>query len=236
MPSNYIDNLSLVPHIKKEHLDDVAKVFLIDTCREALEHPMPIPIMQIARKELKLRVLTDYRLSENMSILGMCCFTNGVVDIYDKDEDEFREMVVRAGTILIDPDTYFMRNLGCFDNTLAHECVHWHDHRFYHFAMAAKEKAMAVACRCPVEQKSEDTQNTWTDEDWMEWQASSLAPRILMPKQTFPQQIDVIKRDIVRVEGLHHLADRAIIKRAADFFKVSVQSATIRVEELGITL
>ena len=70
----------------------------------------------------------------------------------------------------------------------------------------------------------------------MEWQANGIAPRILMPKETFPQQIENIKRDIVSVEGLHHLADKAIIKRAADFFRVSLQSATIRVEELGITL
>lgn len=236
MPSNYVDTISLIPHISKEQFDAAAERFLQDTCKEALVRPMPVPIMQIARTVLKLRVLTEYRLSEDFSILGMCCFTNGVVDVYDKDEDEFRELQVRAGTILIDPDTYFMRNLGCFDNTLSHECVHWHDHRLYHFAMAAKEKEMSVACRCPVEQKAELTQSTWTDEDWMEWQANGIAPRILMPKKTFPKQIEIIKRDIVKVDGLHHLADKAIIRCAADFFKVSVQSATIRVEELGLTL
>jgi len=236
MSNNYVDNLSLVPRISKSQFDHAAECFLMDTCKEALERPMPVPIVEIARKKLGLRVLTDYHLSEDLSILGMCCFTTGVVDVYDKEEDEFREMVVRRGTILIDPDTYFLRNLGCFDNTLSHECVHWHDHRFYHFAQAGVNQGTAIACRCPVESKDESTQQTWTDEDWMEWQANGIAPRILMPKKTFPQQIENIKRDIVSVEGLHHLADKAIIKRAADFFRVSLQSATIRVEELGITL
>lgn len=110
MSNNYVDKLSLVPRISKSQFDHAAECFLRDTCKEALEHPMPVPIMEIARKKLGLRVLTDYHLSEDLSILGMCCFTTGVVDVYDKEEDEFREMVVRRGTILIDPDTYFLRS------------------------------------------------------------------------------------------------------------------------------
>lgn len=38
--------------------------------------------------------------------------------------------------------------------------------------------------RFPTVPKSESTQTEWTDEDWMEWQANNVAPRILMPIET----------------------------------------------------
>lgn len=236
MPSNYVDSLTLVPHICKAQFDDVATEFLTDNWPEALEKPMAVPIMKIAKEKMGLTVRTDCRLSEDLSILGMTCFTSGKVDIYDKEEDEFREMIVRRGTIFIDPDTYWERTLGCFTNTAAHECLHWYKHRYYHFAQSAKCHGMAIACRCPTKQKDEATQAQWDDEDWMEWQATGIAPRILMPKQTFPGKVEAIKRETISVEGQHYLAAKAIIKRVADYFSVSQQSAAIRIEELGISV
>ena len=55
MSNNYVDNLSLVPRISKSQFDHAAECFLRDTCKEALERPMPVPIMEIARKKLGLR-------------------------------------------------------------------------------------------------------------------------------------------------------------------------------------
>lgn len=236
MPSNYVDSISLVPRISKAQFDDVATEFLTEYCPEALEKPMAVPIMTIAKKKMGLTVITDCRLSEDLSILGMTCFTSGVVDIYDKEEDEFKEKIVRRGTVFIDPDTYWERTLGCFTNTAAHESLHWYKHRYYHFAQSVEKPGMAIACRCPTQPKDESTQEQWDDEDWMEWQATGIAPRILMPKQTFSSKVEAIKQETVSVEGLHYLAVKAIIKRAADFFKVSQQSAAIRIEELGISL
>ena len=228
MPSNYVESLTLVPHISKAQFDDVATDFLKENWPEALEKPIAVPIMKIAKEKLGL--------TEDLSILGMTCFTSGKVDIYDKEEDEFREMVVRRGTVFIDPDTYWERTLGCFTNTVSHECLHWYKHRNYHFAQSVDKLGMAIACRCPTKQKDESTQEQWDDEDWMEWQATGIAPRILMPKQTFPGKVEAIKRETISVEGLHYLSAKTIIKRVADHFAVSQQSAAIRIEELGLSL
>ena len=236
MNNNYVEQKSLVPIIPKSQFDTVATEFLTEYCPEALLNPMPVPIVDIAKKKMGLRIIAEYRLSEDFSIYGKICFTSGKTPIYDREEDEYRDIRVRRGTILIDPDTLRERNIGCLHNTVAHECVHWYKHRNYHLYNCGAGNPIAAAYRYPIIRKDERFQEEWDDEDWMEWQATGIAPRILMPKKTFPQQIENIKRDIVSVEGLHHLADKAIIKRAADFFRVSLQSATIRVEELGITL
>lgn len=36
---------------------------------------------------------------------------------------------MKSGTILIDPRVAYIRNLGALNNTIIHECVHWHIHR-----------------------------------------------------------------------------------------------------------
>ena len=68
--SSIVDETPLVPVIHKSEFDDVAAEFLTAYCPEALETPMPVPIMKIARKKLGLIVCTKYRLSEDFSILG----------------------------------------------------------------------------------------------------------------------------------------------------------------------
>ena len=52
--SSIVDETPLVPVIHKSEFDDVAAKFLTAYCPEALETPMPVPIMNIARKKLGL--------------------------------------------------------------------------------------------------------------------------------------------------------------------------------------
>lgn len=77
MGNNYIKQKSLVPMISKAKFDDVAAEFLGDYYPEALAKPMPVPIVDIARK-MGLRVITNHRLSEDFSIFGQMCFTSGL--------------------------------------------------------------------------------------------------------------------------------------------------------------
>lgn len=233
MPSSYIDLKSLIPVIRKRDFDNKASEFLTKYCPEALQKPMAVPIGDIARKKMGLRVYTDYRLTEDFSILGQMCFTNGLVPIYDKEEDGFYDKKVRYGTMFIDPDTYFMRNLGSVNNTTAHECVHWEEHRLYYMSLPSSD-TVAVACRCPTTEKSEETQQDWTDIDWMEWQANGIAPRILMPVQTFSKTVEDIKKRYSPRTGNRAEDIKAIARRVADFYHVSMQSAAIRMSELDI--
>lgn len=232
MGNNIVERNSLVPHISKDQFDDVATEFLTEYCPEALTHPMAVPIVTIARKKMGLRIVAEYRLSEDFSIYGQICFNSGLVPVYFKDEDEFRDIKVRRGTILIDPDTLKERNIGCLNNTVAHECVHWYKHRKYHMYNLGAGYTKGIAFRYPIIERNEAFQEQWTDEDWMEWQANGIAPRILMPRQTFQTAIDMILED----SDKDNVPDWWVINKLADFYKVSKQSAEIRIAELNIVL
>ena len=235
MGHNIVDETSLVPVISKAQFDDVATEFLTEYYPEALKTPRAVPIVDIAKNKMGLKILTQYRLSEDFSIFGQMCFTSGLATIYDKDEDEYRDIKVRRGTMLIDPDTYMRRNYGCFNNTVAHECVHWYKHRNYHLHQKAIGNTQTYAFRCPVAEASEEFQQEWDDEDWMEWQANGIAPRILMPKEMF-----LLAAKILRNEGYKQFGDALkpwwVQNELANIFNVSKQSAGIRMSELGISL
>lgn len=231
--SKIVDETSLVPIIKKIEFDDVAKNFLNHYYPEALKSPMAVPIMTIARKKMGLTVHTDYRLSEDFSILGQMCFNSGYVDVYLKESDEYIQIPVRRGTMFIDPDVMGLRNQGSFNNTVAHECVHWHLHRNYHLLAHVKELRESKYKGCPVTAPDEQTQSKWTDEDWMEWQANGIAPRILMPKDMFIQASIEFRKDMEKTTPTYFMRS-ALIKELAQFFEVSKQSADIRMQELGI--
>jgi hypothetical protein len=99
---------NLVPLIRKAQFDDEATAFLIKYCPEAIETPMAVPIADIARNKMGLKVITDVRLSEDFSVFGQMCFTDGLATIYDKDEDEYRYINVDRGTMFVDPIHIFL--------------------------------------------------------------------------------------------------------------------------------
>lgn len=232
MGHNIVDKTSLVPVISKAEFDDVATEFLEEYYPEALTTPKAVPILDIAKNKMGLKVFTQYRLSEDFSILGQMCFTSGLATIYDKDEDEYRDIKVRRGTMFIDPDTYLMRNYGCFNNTVAHECVHWYKHRYYHLYQNAISNGTAVAFKCPVAEADVKFQHEWDDEDWMEWQANGIAPRILMPKEMFIVAANIF----IKERAKNSFPVWWVQNSLADLFDVSKQSAGIRMSELGIII
>lgn len=229
---------NLVPYIAKEQFDDVAIEFLNKYYPEALLSPMAIPIETIARDKMNLLV-EHVNITEDLSIYGQIFFTDGGAEIYKPDTDEFIVVKVKRGTVFIDPNVFFMRNLGCVRNTLAHECFHWFKHKAYHTLQYLSGNEMAVACKCPTEPKAEAKSAQWTDEDWMERQANGIAPKILMPRDMFriqAQENDYLNKLSAKPSENNQLYLELAVGELADFFKVSKQSATIRLKELGYIL
>ena len=228
---------SNAPHICEKDFDKESILFLEQYYPEALKTPMAVPILQIARQKMGLRVV-ERRLSEDFSILGQMCFTNGLAEIYDKDNDEYREVKARYGTMIIDPDTIAKRNEGCKNNTIAHECFHWHKHRDYYIAASIVDKTK-TNIRSSFEQASQSAQSTWTDEDWMEWQAKGIAPRILMPLKPFNTTVERLIGEYSNNPSIHrkwYSLHGWVVNSLAIFFKVSKQSAEIRLDETGYFL
>ena len=228
---------SNAPHIYEKDFDKEAILFLEKYYPDALKQPMEVPILDIARKKMGLRVV-ERRLSEDFSILGQMCFTNGLAEIYDSQNDEYREVKVRYGTIIIDPDTIVKRNEGCKNNTIAHECFHWHKHRDYYIAASVIDKTKS-SIRSPFENKTESIKTAWTDEDWMEWQARRIAPRILMPFDSFNIMVEHFIREYTNNPAGHrkwYSLYSWVVNSLAKFFNVSKQSTEIRLDETGFCL
>lgn len=64
----------LAPCISKAEFDGEAVAFLGRYYPEALETPMAVPIEDVARHRMGLRIV-ERRLTEDFSILGQMCFT-----------------------------------------------------------------------------------------------------------------------------------------------------------------
>lgn len=213
----------LVPYIPPQEYDKVARAFLEEYYSDALKKPMPVPIEEIARDALGLDLRFDVCLSEELDIYGMTIFTDGVVEVYDPNEGLYDTQQFKAKTVLIDPEAVKRTNMGCRNNTIAHECVHWYKHRYYYKMQKYSLPRYAKYCRCRVDELPESTD----EEGIMESQAIGIAPRILMPECTF-------------IEAAEHLAisygkdNRDAIAALADFFNVSKQSVAIRLEECSI--
>lgn len=213
---------TLLPYIPPADYDKIATEFLETYFPEALYKPQLIPILDIARNEMGLDV-KFICLSEEQDIYGMTIFSDGIVEVYIPEEGIYEEKVVKKKTVLIDPEAVKKTNIGCLNNTIAHECVHWYKHRMYYRMQKYTLPKKAKYCKCRLS----DLGVTTNDEEIMETQAVGIAPRILMPKDSF---LEVAKQyDLVSAQE----SWRAI-SEIANFFNVSKQSATIRLQECGI--
>ncbi|GHU48860.1 hypothetical protein FACS1894127_0460 [Clostridia bacterium] len=221
---------SLVPIISNEQLDAEASAFLRQYYPDALTTPMELPVEQVAAN----MGLTVKRIgiTRNLTIFGMTVFADTLVQYFDHENQRSRIFGVAKGTIIVDPNVSFMRNIGCERNTIIHECVHWHKHRKYHeFAAMYDPEAKLIACRSSdqnVESKSR------SDEEWMEWHANAIAPRILMPREMtllklseYEQEIKTLLPEAQSIEVADYVIDSI-----AKFFNVSIASAKIRLLEL----
>ena len=113
--------------------------------------------------------------------------------------------------------------------------VHWLYHRPSVAVKCLNDGETSIACRCTKMDYTVRANTKWNPVQWMEWQATQLAPRILMPRSMF-----LIKaREVMERHGYFDEDDGSyvlafVIEELADFFKVSKLSAQIRMEELGI--
>lgn len=223
----------LVPYIYAKDLDKHAERFLEKYCPRALEEPMPLPIEEIVDS----MGLTLYHAPLPDGIFGRTYFNDANVEVFaNKACTEIAECSIFPGTILVNPDVFFMRNIGSTNNTVIHECVHWDKHyKFFELQKLLNPDIQAISCAVVEEYKKKS--NQLEDElSWMEWQANALAPKILIPAKTGKAKLSEILNRLHRFyKG--RLRDGFVMELAisefADFFKVSTTSAKIRAVELG---
>lgn len=223
----------LVPIIYKEQLDDVAETFLAKYYPEALKAPMAVPPYEVAeRMGLKVQAM---HLTKNCSVFGQVYFSDCEVQYYDQDARTYKPLMVERGTILLDPNVYFMRTVGSMNNTVIHECVHWDLHKkFFELEKMYNQEAKSISCQVKEGLKPEKKRSPL---DWMEWHANLLAPRILMPlKQTRLKIEELLEKNkyALQTENMADIVE-SVVFELADFFDVSKQAAKIRMIDLGYT-
>lgn len=223
----------LVPYVYAKDLDKHAEKFLEKYCPQALEEPIPLPFEDIITK----MGLTVFYAPLSDGIFGQTYFNASTVDIYTSLESrEAQPIEIQAGTILVNPDIVFMRNIGSRNNTIIHECVHWDKHsKFFELQKLLNSEHQAISCAV-VEDYRKNSNQLEDELSWMEWQANAITPRILIPENTGKAKLSSILTKLRRGFG-KGLREGYIMELAisefADFFRVSTTAAKIRAFDLG---
>lgn len=221
-----------VQDIEKEAEDFLRKY----ECADAIDTPKPVPIRNIATRLMSLDIVDTEYLSFDGSVQGAIAFTGGVIEVYDWSSEQNIGYAVKQPTVFVDAD---IQNLGRVNNTLAHECYHWWRHRNYFNYKRTHENGMEFAFRCNnrLSHFGSMLGGQWSDEDKMEWQAKTIAPKILMPRNAFKKKVDTTYDELLAATGSsdRRFVTPGVIDIVSDFFEVSKQSAAIRMLELGYT-
>lgn len=222
---------NLVPYVFAKNLNEIAEDFLARYCPRALQTPMRLPLDEII-KHMGLQMV-EAHITKNCDIFGQIYFSDAEINVYDKEKDDYVPMSIKAGTILVDPEVFFMRNIGSLNNTIMHECVHWDKHKkYFELQKLFRNKVSSISCHVVEGIQPEGKR---TDLQWMEWQANALAPRILMPAKMTKKKIEELLIQYHMEYGRLGEADimEMVIMELSDFFGVSLFAAKLRAIDLG---
>ncbi|EPU24826.1 XRE family transcriptional regulator, partial [Streptococcus agalactiae LMG 14838] len=208
---------------------DIAEKFLRKYYPQALTQPTPVPVETIV-SEMGLSIHQE-KLTIDNSVFGKMVFKDTDVEVIE--DEQLISKHFNKGSILVDKDVVFKRNVGSYNNTVIHECVHWELHKVFHEVKMVLDKDHSQVSSWTEENLADSSM--WTSLDWMEWQANGIAPRILMPKvqtrikiRELFQTLTLVNPDISRSELVQEVVDNL-----ATFFEVSRQAAKIRMIDLG---
>ena len=223
---------SWLPYMYEEDVDKHAEDFLQRNYPKALLQPMPIDPFKVV-KAMKMKM---YYAPLGDKIFGMTYFGEETVIVYDDIVHRNTiEIVTTPGTMLINPDVFFMRNIGTAYNTIIHECVHWDRHRR---AFELQRLLQGGAGHISCEMVEGEYNGIGSDESalkWMEWQANQLAPRILMPEKTTRRIYSKFLQDEYTAHPKRRYAEtlQEVVGQVANYFSVSLLAAKLRLFELG---
>ncbi|NMC34256.1 MAG: hypothetical protein GYA36_17645 [Veillonellaceae bacterium] len=222
----------LVPYLYAEDIEKEAEKFLNKYCRQALKEPMPIPL-----DELMFNMgLELYEAPLPDNIFGKTYFAEATVDVFNEDY-EVVSQTIDPGTILLNPNIFFMRNIGSRNNTVVHECVHWDRHdKFFELQKLLNSDIRSLTCEVTEHVGQKDTGLEGALQ-WIEWQANALTPRILLPANTTRKKLNeiLLRLHIENPERTESDIMEEAIQELADFFAVSRFAAKLRAIELGFS-
>lgn len=213
---------SFIPYLKEENMDAKASEILSRFYPEALITPIALDVNRLALN-IGLKVLHTVLPD---GIFGQMLFSNKT--------DALTGTIIPSKTILVDDTKSSFNAVMDARCTVVHESLHWILHQnFFKLLHLLNNSLSGIECSS-VEEDIESPKKHSDEFKWMEWQANSLTPRILMPAKMV--EVAVKKFDNNNFyEILTPTIARDLINYVARIFNVSKTMAKIRLLQLGHT-
>lgn len=234
----------LVPYIYSDQLEEEAENFYEFYCAGAIFHEGWVLHVDQILGEMGIEY---YEAPLSKEVFGRMYFNPTFEDVYEYDSymiqrlkgKKERHLVhkeIKAGTMLINSESYFMGDVGSSLNTIAHGIIHWEKHqKFFEILLLLNEGETSLSCAVEPEMSPEHLDGVQKAIWWAEWQANALAPRILMPRTVFLELFHQIYEEQWN-QPYMFLGDvlERTLNKLGSCFGVSKYAAKTRAIQLGI--
>lgn len=219
---------ALVPFIPERQLElDALKLLKEFGFGGCIYTPQAVDPALLAQR---MGLTIQYRhISKEHNIFGAVFMDDCEASFYQPDQDVMEPETVSAGTIVVDGEASQKRPAGSVNNTVVHECVHWHRHRKACCLANLMTGKQPVSCLVSGGIEGDQAKSLLG----MEWQANALAPKIQMPYPAFRRETRRLIQAQRETSPHAPLIDLlpSVIEQLAERFQVSKQAAKIRLLE-----
>lgn len=227
--------------LRKGDFEDIATKVLHEYAPQMLQTPRPFDVEYFMLECLYLDIKKCY-ITPNGSVMGMIAMEDAYCPEWSSQG--YQATFLPAGTVVIDGSLcgYEQKTRRRF--TEAHEASHWMLHRSFHSSdkreFSFRTDWHRIACRSStVERFNWNHNHDWTDNDWEEWQADSLAAALLMPCNSFREAVETAMRHhgfrqryLVKGEKIYE--SNSVINEVANLFGVSRKATQIRMSQFNM--
>lgn len=221
----------LTPYISKAKYEQYAHAFIDQFYPEAHRFKKIVPSVLFKRMGLYCYFV---RMDDNIS--GKILFREETVEVLEDGLIASKKILAKPGTVLLNFSYIEHSRENSLMLAAIHECVHWWLHRDYNelqLLLNPCNKSLAVF----VDEMDYPDQKKFKNKFFMELQARSISPLILMPEEEskiiFQKCLD--SRDRLNGRKSKTKASFYALHKLCEYFGASMECAKIRVERLGFT-
>lgn len=226
------------PVLSRKEIDIMGENLVDEFMPEALKTPQEIDIDLFVQDYLGMEQDFQY-LSHCGLYLGMTVFNDtDKIPVYNPVDNRAEYISAKARTVIIDNSLLEENQEHRYRFTMGHEASHGFLHKEYFaydpnqitlFDFMGQAPVPMVQCRIDTKKLDMKQIRTWTDRDWMEWQANALSSAILMPES----MVRLIAENFGNLNLPKRLLCYAMIEKVASVFNVSFEAAGYRLKQLG---
>lgn len=226
------------PVLSRKEIDIIGENLVDEFMPEALKTPQEIDIDLFVQDYLGMEQDFQY-LSHCGLYLGMTVFNDtDKIPVYNPANNCAEYISAKAHTVIIDNTLLEENQEHRYRFTMGHEASHGYLHKEYFaydpnqitlFDFMGQAPVPMVQCRIDTKKLDAKQIKTWTDRDWMEWQANALSSAILMPARMVHRVAEQVKRRSVKSVFMNY----ALAVEVSSVFNVSFEAATYRLKQLG---